>query len=167
MSDTPRTDEVLAIANNFGFIPPDDGVTAEEAHHSMVNALTNLARELERQLSQKTQDWRDQTECAVRRGEQITQLEERAEKAEQELAAERLEHTKTKCGLDGARDRIAELAQQILYLMREGIDEHWQPAYCPIEGDPAEWTDKDVLEAVAGSLAMFGKGYDAAMEDKC
>jgi len=52
MSKTPKTDEVLAIENNFGFQPPDDGVTAEEAHYAMVKALTNLSKELEAELAE-------------------------------------------------------------------------------------------------------------------
>jgi hypothetical protein len=57
MSDTPRTDEVLRIADNWGAIRDAaggvmDGVLPEEAHADMVTALERLARTLERELAE-------------------------------------------------------------------------------------------------------------------
>jgi hypothetical protein len=55
-AETPRTDEALAIEQNFGAIRDavgnvEDAVTPEEAHNYMVSALTRLARTLERELA--------------------------------------------------------------------------------------------------------------------
>lgn len=52
-SETPRTNEVLRIADNWGAIrnaagDVEDGVTPEEAHEHMVSALITLAHTLER-----------------------------------------------------------------------------------------------------------------------
>jgi hypothetical protein len=61
-NDTPRTNEVLAIENNYGAYPGTDGmdgVTQEEAHQEMVATLTHLARKLERELDACNAEWNE------------------------------------------------------------------------------------------------------------
>lgn len=56
-SDTPKTDEALALENNHGRHPSgDDGVTQQEAHDTMVAALTRLARTLERENAELAEE---------------------------------------------------------------------------------------------------------------
>ena len=187
-SDTPRTDALLEEHHDDNHPGMPEGALQSLRLQYMIEH----ARELERQLAEaqgkaERQRWDEQEiqelldylrRSDAKQNQEIADLIESlsaqlsdltkmigdAELDKKVLGAEVKRWAKR---AEQAEQRMAELERQILYLMREGIEEHWQSTYCPIEGDPAEWTDKDVLEAVAGSLAMFGKSYDAAMEGKC
>lgn len=88
---TPRTDRVLAIQHNWGRLEPDDGVTAQEAYESMVLALEDLARTLERELASANTSLAFKSaqvdRIVVEEAAATKAAKERAKKAEAALAA--------------------------------------------------------------------------------